>query len=738
MPNTPNQYYIEVAVFAPLRQSFTYLHEKKIPSGARVLIQFGRRQLIGVVLQSHADNHTGLTNNKIKPITQLIDEHPIYTQSVFNLLCWASHYYIHPIGEVFSSAIPVKLRNQNALHTPETLKSINIASEKSALAEKTLARAPKQREIYQHIEQNGSSILFNRLKQEFPNSHSAINALLTKSLLYIDDYQAQTTTIDKPHDFALNAEQQHVLQQISQSTTSFHSFLLQGITGSGKTEVYLALSEEIVRQGRQVLILVPEISLSPQLVRRFTQRFGDTVCVSHSALNDAERYETWWRARQGHSQIILGTRSAVFTPMSQPGMIIIDEEHDASYKQQDGFRYHARDIAVKRASSENIPIILGSATPALESKYNAKQGRYTTLYLSKRIGNAALPEIKLIDTKKFRLFEGISLPLIEALRERMARKEQSILFLNRRGYAQVAQCSACGWQAHCNRCDAFLTYHQTQNALRCHHCNHRQRNPKNCPQCDSELHYIGIGTQRLQASIEQHLPEARLLRLDRDNITTQKKLDHALHDIHMQKVDIIIGTQLIVKGHDFPNVTLVGVINSDQGLYSVDFRATEHLYQQLVQVAGRAGRANLKGEVIIQTAHPQNEDLQFIVKQDYERFAEHCFAQREMMALPPFTHGALFRAEATTSQQALSLLQQVRHYALQLCQHQNIHNISIFDAVDAPAKKRIGHYRAQLFMTAKSRKSLHQVLQQTVAMMTDNTHAKKVRWSVDIDPSDMY
>jgi primosomal protein N' (replication factor Y) len=486
-----------------------------------------------------------------------------------------------------------------------------------------------------------------------------------------------------------------------------------------------------------VLMLVPEIGLTPQLVDRVRRRVNSPVLLLHSALTDSERSNAWLQAARGEPAVILGTRSAVFTPLPSLGLVIVDEEHDPSFKQQDGFRYHARDLAVMRANRNQVPIVLGSATPSLESMLNVRNGNYQLLRLSQRAGAAAMPVVNLVDQRTHALNDGLSPPMIAAIKDRLAKSEQSLLFLNRRGYAPVIMCRACGWTQSCPRCDAHMIVHQHKNLLRCHHCGSETPLPERCPSCDAEeLKPIGEGTERVERALNKLFPGARIDRVDRDTTARKGSLEQKLEDIRECKVDIIIGTQMLSKGHDFPNITLVGVLNADQGLYGADFRGPEHLIQQVMQVSGRAGRADRSGEVLIQTWHPDHAAFKALVNHDYDMFVDAALQERQQAGFPPYTYFALLRAEATERGRALQFLNKARNLGVPIAENNNA--LELFDALNAPMEKRAGRYRAQLLLKSTTRPALHQCLSGWLPLIDELPEARKVRWSLDVDPMDMY
>jgi primosomal protein N' (replication factor Y) len=510
-------------------------------------------------------------------------------------------------------------------------------------------------------------------------------------------------------------------------------WLLLGITGSGKTEVYLRLAANQLEQGKQVLVLVPEINLTPQLEARFQQRFSGTPVVSlHSSLNDSERLHHWLLAQNGTARIVLGTRLAVFTPMPALGLIIVDEEHDSSFKQQDGLRYSARDMAVTRAKQLNIPILLGSATPSLESYHNALTGRYRLVRLTRRaVEEAQLPAIRCVDMRLEKPADGLSSKLLQALTENIQNGRQSLVFINRRGYAPVLMCGQCGWLAPCLRCSSRLVVHLREKRLRCHHCGHEERIPRACPDCGNpDLAPLGQGTQRLEEIMAQHFPSARILRIDRDSTRRKHALKEMLQEVHEERVDILVGTQILAKGHDFKRLTLVGALNVDGALYSADFRAAERLFAQLMQVAGRAGRAAERGTVLIQTQFAEHPLFAALRHQDYEAFAATQLAERKQAGFPPYCHQALLRAEAPMLETTLNYLRQARKLALAIPAP-----VTLYDPIPASMARLAGKERGQLLVQADSRRVLQQFLQHWVAALSAHK-SRQVRWALDVDPLD--
>ncbi len=724
----------QVAVPTPLYRSFDYLAGSSLAAGTRVRVPFGRRELVGVVLGEVKQSELPLT--RLKSVTQALDTAPIFPAPLLNLLTWAADYYHHPLGEVIHTALPVRLRQgRSADSGGVTVWTLTL--EGKAMDPATLKRAPAQRRLLEALAAAPDGMEAELLAQVSARWAAALKTLRTKR--WVSSYQRDSwpvSIIETQASPELNPGQRSAVAAVTAELGRFHPFLLHGVTGSGKTEVYLNVIEQVLAQGKQALVLVPEISLTPQLVDRFARRFRVPIALLHSGLNDQERLNAWLAARAGKAPIVLGTRSAVFTPLKDPGVIVVDEEHDASYKQQDGFRYSARDVALMRASREKIPVLLGSATPALESLKKAREGAYTLLELPDRTGGAGMPEVRLLDMRRLKPSEGLSLPLREEVAARLARGEQSILFLNRRGFAPVWMCYDCGWVAPCRRCDAQLTLHQKKQKLLCHHCGAEQAIVPRCPACQgANLHPLGEGTERVEGALQKLFPRARIERVDRDSTQRKGSLEEKLRRIHEGEADILVGTQMLSKGHDFPNVTLVGILNADQGLYGTDFRSGERLFQQIMQVSGRAGRADKAGEVLIQTWHPDHPLFDALQRHDFRGFAEFALAERRDTGYPPYSHLALLRAESPAPGASLRFLHEARALARQLSPDKGV---QILEPLPAPMERRAGRYRAQLLVQSNARPPLHAFLGRWVAELAEAKFSKKVRWSLDVDPLDMY
>ncbi|MDQ2695178.1 MAG: primosomal protein N' [Pseudomonadota bacterium] len=532
----------------------------------------------------------------------------------------------------------------------------------------------------------------------------------------------------------LNPHQTAAVAAVGGALDRFAVFLLDGVTGSGKTEVYLRIVEAVVQRGRQALVLVPEIGLTPQVLARFQDRLPGPLAVLHSGLTDRERLDAWLLARDG-APVVIGTRSAIFTPLPAPGVIIIDEEHDGSFKQQDGFRYSARDLAIVRARRANIPVLLGSATPSLESLGNVLRRRYRRLRLPQRVGNAEEPAIELLDVRRQPMQEGLSAPLVSRMQDHLRRGGQVLLFLNRRGFAPTLICHECGWVAQCRRCDARLTLHLGRRRLLCHHCGQERPVAAACPDCGSiDLRPLGQGTERLEKHLRQVFPDLGIARIDRDSTRRKGSLESLLADIHSGGRRILIGTQMLAKGHHFPDVTLVGVVDADQGLFGADFRAGERMAQMILQVAGRAGRADKPGLVCVQTHHPDHPLLQRLVAEGYPAFAAAALEERRQARLPPYACQALLRAEAAQREEAHDFLQQALDQGLEL----RPPGVELLGPVPAPMERRAGRYRAHLLVEAQQRAPLHRFLDRWLERLTALKAGRRARWSLDVDPWDLY
>ncbi|WFB47994.1 primosomal protein N' [Vibrio coralliilyticus] len=725
-----------VALPVPLDKQFDY----QIPAhlfpiiGGRVSVPFGRQTLVGVV--TALVNQSEFSFDKLKPLKQVLDSQPVWPDSLYELLQWCSQFYQYPLGDTLLNAMPSALRKGKEADFATLVEwQLTTAGRNQLMV--GFGRAVKQAKVMHMLE--GGSVPHQHFIDEEVSS-SVLKTLQEKGWIEsieckpeIRDWSRQVEAhVDKPK---LNEEQAVAIATVN-SFDGFGCFLLEGVTGSGKTEVYLNLIKPVLEKGRQALVLVPEIGLTPQTINRFRHRFGVPVEVIHSGLNDSERLNAWLSARDKAAGIVIGTRSALLTPFADLGIIIVDEEHDASYKQQDSLRYHARDVAVMRANKEQIPIVLGSATPALETLHNALSGKYHHLTLTERAGNAVPTTNKVLDVKGQYLESGLSASLIAEMRQHLSAGNQVMLFLNRRGFSPALMCHDCGWIAECKRCDAYYTYHQYSNEIRCHHCGSQQPTIHQCQGCgSSNLVTVGVGTEQLEAQLGELFPEYQTIRIDRDSTRRKGSLESALGDIRSGKYQILIGTQMLAKGHHFPDVTLVALLDVDGSLYSSDFRASERLAQLFIQVAGRAGRASKPGEVILQTHHPEHSLLQALLTKSYRHFAETALQERKFAMLPPYSYLTLFRAEANNSQHVEAFLRQVRHtleaHPLfdRYCQ--------VLGPTPAPLAKRAGKHRWQLMLQTQTRPTMQKLLSSAKPAIQMLPNAKKVRWSLDIEPQDL-
>ena len=729
--------YFRIAIPTPLRRHFDYLAPASLYSelpqiGVRMRVPFGRQTLVGILLE--IVHETDVPANKMRAVIEVLDEQPVFDAELLQLLRWCTQYYHHPIGEVMQNALPVKLR-QGATTKIKGIRRWQLTTDGQQLELETLKRAAKQIAIMGDLKQSASGLFESQLSEQHVGWRPVMKRLQEKGLVEFFEENALPAANPTSSSPTLNSDQQNAINRVlEQQSKSFHAYVLEGVTGSGKTEVYLQVIEDIIQQGKQALVLVPEIGLTPQLLTRFLERLHGRIAIMHSGLNDEERLQAWLHTQAGSADVIIGTRSAVFSPLLRPGVIIIDEEHDLSFKQQDGFRYSARDLAVKRARDLDIPIILGSATPSLETLYNAQQGRYETLLLPKRAGNAKPPTIGLLDVRSQKMEHGVSAQLLHKMKEHLDRDSQVLLFLNRRGFAPVLMCHECGWHALCPRCDAHMTLHQSNSQLRCHHCGTEQYKPHACPKCKSDdLLQMGFGTERIEHALNELFPNYEVIRIDRDSTRRKGSLEKLLNEINNGKRQILIGTQMLAKGHHFPNVTLVGMLNADHGLYSSDFRASERMGQLILQVAGRAGREEKEGEVLIQTHHADHPLFQPLLNHDYTRFAKALIEERQQTELPPFTHLALLRAEAVDQQSPMIFLEQARL----LLEQVGLDAIILMGPFPALMERRAGRYRAQLLIQANNRKQLQTLFASSISNIEVHQTAKKVRWSIDIDPMDL-
>jgi primosomal protein N' (replication factor Y) len=727
---------LSVAIDAPLRRSFDYrcpsgIDPASIVPGARVWVPFGRRRIVGVVLEQRATSD--VPADKLKAALELVDREPALDPVLLALLRWAADYYRHPIGEVIAAALPGPLREGAPLLEEAFVWQLTALGHERGV-DAVQARAVRQRAILHHLLQHGPASAEQLTAAE--GSNEALRTLAQRGFVErvprpVEDIAIPAVAQPGP---VPNDMQRAAIDRIASTFGSFASHLLYGVTGSGKTEVYLRLIEQVLARGQQALVLVPEIGLTPQLLNRFQARFAAPIATLHSGLNESERLAAWRSAREGRAGIVIGTRSAVFAPLARPGLIVVDEEHDASFKQQEGFRYSGRDLAIARAQRLNIPVVLGSATPSLETLARAQRQPQWTSRLPNRAASATPPRWSLIDLRGHGQTQGIATPVVLRMQEHLAASGQVMLFLNRRGYAPVLFCPGCGWSAHCRRCDAHLTVHNRAGALLCHHCGAQHERIEECPSCFAPVKPVGQGTERIEETIGQLFPDVPVARLDRDAIRRKGELEDTLARVNSGAVSILIGTQMLTKGHDFPNVTLVVVLNADQGLFSTDFRASERLAQTIVQVAGRAGRAERAGEVLIQTEFPDHPLLKLLLQGGYDAFANGALTEREQSHWPPFSRIALIRAEATTLREPMQFLEQ----ALAAGKPLTGNSVHLLGPAPAVMERRAGRHRAQLLVQSASHSNLQRFLHTWIPRIEALPGAKRVRWSIDVDPVELF
>lgn len=731
-----------IAVPSPLRRLFDYLPPVVPPKaapepGMRVEIPFGRRKLIAVLVDVAQDS--SLPGSRLRAVSAVLDSQPLYSPAMLRVLQWAAGYYQHPIGDVFATALPARLR---AGDNPEQQHEVfcPVSTPVTSLLE-TLARAPKQRELLEYIADKAPVSADHCRDAGF--SPRLLKELCDKQLLIKTSEQApQTGPFTPPlapvaFEVSLNPQQQAAFDTIAQRLDGFACCLLDGVTGSGKTEVYMRAMQTVLERGRQCLILVPEIGLTPQTVARFEQRFQCPVVSLHSGLTDTERLHAWQQARSGQAGIVIGTRSAIFVPLAKPGLIIIDEEHDASFKQQDGFRYSARDLAIMRGREEQVCVVLGSATPSLESLYNARSEKFTYLHLSERAGTAEMAKIEVLDITSQTLTEGFSELLLFKIGKHLGQGNQVLVFINRRGYAPVLNCPTCGWIAECEACVSQLTVHSKPAGLRCHHCGAIHSLPQHCPDCQGKrLTTFGMGTQKIESFLAERFPDAPVLRVDRDSMRGKTRLQELFARVHRGEPCILVGTQMLAKGHHFPKISLAAILDADAGLFSADFRGQEHMAQTLIQVAGRAGRAEQPGEVLVQSRHASHATLQCLTRGNYGDFASLLLAEREQTMMPPYAHLGLIRAEASALMPALKYLQSVRVHADNLCAGA-FAGVLLTGPLPAPMEKRAGRFRVQLLLRCAQRGALQDLLTHLCHHMENGSRPAGVRWSVDVDPQDL-
>ena len=710
----------------PLRRHFDYLPPQSwqgtVSPGVRVELPFGKRLVTGILLSIASESQ--ISNNKLKPVSRVLDTEPLFCKSQLALLEWAAGYYHHPVGEVLPLGLSPSER-RGKVERSTGIAGLALTERGRGLPEGAPHRAPKQAALVSLLRQGVTPL---SVLAESGFSRAIIRTLIDHALVEQAEVPATGAWRIRSAPLAPNDEQNAAIQRIVENADQFAVHLLYGVTGSGKTEVYLQTIAACLEREQQALVLLPEIALTPQTLARFEARFDAPVLALHSGMGDAERDRVWAAARRGTAAVILGTRSAVFVPLKKPGLIVVDEEHDAAFVQQDGFRYSARDVAIKRGQLEHCPVVLGSATPSLESWHNADQSRYQRHRLTQRAGQGSLPLLRQIDISSLDLSAGLSNELIEKIDSTLSHGHQVLVFLNRRGFATAMVCHDCGWVSDCPDCDARMTLHKTPAGLHCHHCDRRSALPRHCPQCDGRrLAGTGIGTQQTEAFLSERFSAYPVIRVDSDTMQDRESMANLIERLSNAEPALMIGTQMLSKGHHFPHVTLVAVVDADALLFSPDFRGEERLLQLLTQVSGRAGREALPGEVLIQTRHPEHPLMQQL-DQPYDIALPSLLAQRQRAGLPPYGALAVIRCDSQDRQEGLDFLQQVKLGTGDAARCQ------IIGPLPAALARRKNRYRCQLVVAAAGRAALATNIAQLIAVAESMRHSHRLSWSVDIDP----
>ncbi len=734
-----------LAVASPLHSLFDYYPPEALDSaqlaavqpGTRIRVPFGRRTSCGILVEQVAE--AAVAEEQLRAAEEILDQQPLINGALLELCLWAAAYYHHPPGEVLRSCLPPSLRRGQP-YRPALQTRWRLSTAGKGLPEGAPRRAPKQARLLALLREAGSAG-FDDIERA-GISRAVLKEVAGKGLLEeVQEAPAPTRAVPRP-GLELNGEQRAAVQAVAASLGRFRCFLLEGITGSGKTEVYLQLIGRVLDRGQQALLLIPEIGLTPQTLQRFQRRFDANIVVLHSNLSDAARARAWDDARSGRAHIVLGTRSAIFANLANPGLIVVDEEHDQSFKQQDGFHYSARDVAVKRGSLEQVPVVLGSATPSLESLANAERGRYRPLRLSQRATSASLPSFGTLDIRRAPLQAGLSEQLLTAMAAHLADGNQVLLFLNRRGYAPTLQCHDCGFVAGCRHCDARLVLHRRAAQLRCHHCDWYTPVYRECPACRSRRWMVsGLGTEQIEEALLVQFPGYPIYRVDRDSMQRRGAMDAVFETVSGGAPCILLGTQMLTKGHHFPEVTLVGLVDVDGALFSPDFRGPERLGQLLTQVSGRAGREQKPGHVLLQTHFPDHPLLQTLLREGYGKFARGLLEQRRSSGMPPFGHLLLLRAEAAQAEPAQRFLERLRDQL----QHQvrggpEDGRQGVFTCIGplpSPLSRRKDRFRCQLLVLAGTRQAAQRCARQLLELVQAQPPGRGLRWSLDVDPQDM-
>ena len=723
----------QIALAVPLYQSFDYLPPASGEAaiiGARVKVPFGKKKLVGIVT---ATTQSQLPKNKLKSVIEQLDQKPLLDEHSRQLISWASYYYKYPLGQALSKALAPKLRHGSAAQLA-TQTFFSLTTTGKAINPASFNRAPKQQQLLQALQQ-----AYPQAIAAGSHNRQPAKALITKGLIKTIDQIKPSSAPEQKQSVppALTDEQQKAFSYLSKTFGQFSCTLLEGITGSGKTEIYLHLIAEILAKNQQVLLLAPEIGLTPQLFSRCQQRFGNKVYSYHSQLSGKNQLQSWLMAHKGQPLVLVGTRSAVFIPLPKLGLIIVDEEHDSSFKDQQGFCYSAKDVAIKRAKLLNIPVLLGSATPTLESLYAVQEKRYHHLTLSRRATAVKLPKYTLIDMRQHRPDDGFTQPTIKLITHYLSTGNQVLVFLNRRGYAPVVTCESCGWSAHCINCDARLVLHFHKNRLACHYCDYHSPLPQQCPDCQSpDIKPYGRGTERVEHRLRSLFPDYTLLRVDSDTIQSNQ-FEALAREINKGYPMLLVGTQMLAKGHHFPNINLVVMLQADLGLYHADFRAAEKLYQLIVQTSGRSGRHS-QGEVIIQTYNTDNPMLQLLLTKGYHTYAQQALKERQQANFPPFSYMAMINCSSLDSQLPMQFLQQIQQFGQTLICRHHLSDICFKGPIAAYMAKKAGYHHAGLLCQAHNRKTLHQLLDQLMLWVHQSPDRHKVRFGIDIDPQQLF
>ena len=719
----------------PVYHLFDYELEPDCPvePGERYLLPFGQSNKVGIlvrkIIQAPESTRT------LKRVQERLDQKPLLSKHLMELIDWIAEYYCQPIGDVMFLGLPKYLRQPKSIPSTQ-IKIWRIEKIGPDILEGFKSKAPRQYELLLALKESERGLDALHLRQINESWRQPMKMLEEKGLVaqYMEEAaETQPTGIETGPPLTL--EQQTICTQLSDELSHFAVHIIQGVTGSGKTEVYLQQMQKVLAEGRQVIYLVPEIGLTPQLLNRLRSRLGSIIAISHSAQTDLQRFQSWDKFRRGVSTVMIGTRSALFSQSNNLGLIIIDEEHDSSYRQQDGVRYHARDVAVKRAQMLNIPIIMGSATPSIESLHNIDKAHYKLYRLDKRVNHSLPPQIELLDCSQLGLTSGCSPLLLKAIQQHLNQSGQVLLYLNRRGFAPVVMCHECNWQAGCFQCDSKMTLHQSINRLICHHCGSANTLPVKCPSCGhSEIKHYGVGTEQLEKYLQQQFPAVDVIRVDRDSVSSAVQMEQKMKPVQTGAPCILIGTQMLAKGHDYPHITLVGILDTDQALFSSFYRASERLIQTVLQVSGRAGRAEKKGQALLQTAFPQQDLMKKLCKQSYSELINPILEERKLLGFPPYHRAVMFQVDAIQLDQAMEKLNKIKQLVMDIKRSKPL---KVIGPIPALMTRRIGRYRAQLTILSGDVKTLRQLLKELMPAIQGIRSTQQSRLTIEVDPLDL-